>query len=568
MYKRGIYTLPALLLAASVAVAGCSKSPATEPVTETAEVQTESAQKESGEEFFNQGRDYLKNEDYANAEACFLKAADLSYAGGVEMLGDMYQNGKGVEIDYQKAAEWNQKAMDLGSARAFTNMGLLYMNGLGTDQDYRKALEYFTQAAEHGDFKGPRYAGIIYENGYGGVGIDYGKAAKAYQQAADAGDISGNYYLGKLYERGLGVEQSYEEAMKCYLKAADTGDKVAIPSMTALAELYQQGLGTEKDEKQAMEWYQKAADLGDEASAQAVERLSGTAQEKNQGPRMGGGGIDKSSDTELQKLIEEVKDRYQVFTFQDGVTGKTLDYNLFIPEGYEEAKAYPLVLFIPDSSLVGKGTEAALTQGYGGIIWASEEDQKRHPCFVLAPSYTGTLTTDNWETGEEVEMTVRLLESLQEQYSIDNKRIYATGQSMGCMTTMYLNTRYPELFRASLFVGGQWETESLMALADKKFFYVVAQGDPKASAGMAELKPALAQAGVPISSAVWNAAWPDEKLEQAADTLIAEQTDANFVEFELGSVLPEGVKIGTSEHMYSFDYAYKITALRDWLLKQ
>ena len=37
--------------------------------------------------------------------------------------------------------------------------------------------------------------------------------------------------------------------------------------------------------------------------------------------------------------------------------------------------------------------------------------------------------------------------------------------------------------------------------------------------------------------------------------------------FEKGSVVPEGMTVG-NEHMYSFDYAYKLESVRDWLFEQ
>ena len=39
-----------------------------------------------------------------------------------------------------------------------------------------------------------------------------------------------------------------------------------------------------------------------------------------------------------------------------------------------------------------------------------------------------------------------------------------------------------------------------------------------------------------------------------------------FIRWETGSVLPESGK--GMEHMASFDYGYKIAAVRDWLFKQ
>ena len=52
-------------------------------------------------------------------------------------------------------------------------------------------------------------------------------------------------------------------------------------------------------------------------------------------------------------------------------------------------------------------------------------------------------------------------------------------------------------------------------------------------------------------------------------SMLAEGNNANFVTFELGTTLAEGQTGGNAgEHMTSFDYAYKIEAVRDWLFKQ
>ena len=51
-----------------------------------------------------------------------------------------------------------------------------------------------------------------------------------------------------------------------------------------------------------------------------------------------------------------------------------------------------------------------------------------------------------------------------------------------------------------------------------------------------------------------------------AEELIAKGGNINFIRWEAGSVLPESGK--GMEHMASFDYGYKIAAVRDWLFKQ
>ena len=55
-------------------------------------------------------------------------------------------------------------------------------------------------------------------------------------------------------------------------------------------------------------------------------------------------------------------------------------------------------------------------------------------------------------------------------------------------------------------------------------------------------------------------------LEGGVDALLAEGLGANMIRFETGTVFKEG-QTGM-EHMASFNYAYKLTAVRDWLFEQ
>jgi len=286
-----------------------------------------------------------------------------------------------------------------------------------------------------------------------------------------------------------------------------------------------------------------------------------------QGP---GGGIDKSDDEVLQALIEDVAVQFEQFEYTDAETGQTLPYNLYIPADYDPSQSYPLVLFIADASVVGQDLTAPLTQGYGGLIWASEAEQARHPSFVLVPEYPEVILDDHgsFTMTDYVELTARFLKSVMEEYSIDSDRVYGTGQSMGCMTILYLSAQYPDLFTAEYFVSGQWDISTLGNLASQTFFYVAAEGDEKASGGQVDVENMLSSSGTPYSTATWDATWSSDEFAAAVASILSEGNRINIATFELGTVLPEGVAVGTNEHMYSFDYAYKIEAVRDWLFAQ
>ncbi|MBQ8072338.1 MAG: hypothetical protein IJ231_01090 [Clostridia bacterium] len=109
-----------------------------------------------------------------------------------------------------------------------------------------------------------------------------------------------------------------------------------------------------------------------------------------------GGGTDKSGDAQLQTMIAEVAPKFQLLTYEDAETGASLQYQLYIPEDYDETQSYPMIQFIPDASAVGRDADYVLTQGWGGLIWAAEEEQARHPAFVVVPVFTETVVDDNF----------------------------------------------------------------------------------------------------------------------------------------------------------------------------
>ncbi len=303
--------------------------------------------------------------------------------------------------------------------------------------------------------------------------------------------------------------------------------------------------------------------------AVGVMCLTACAQKKDgeRGPRMGGGmSVNKDSDSTFVALKNETLKKFRQLTFEDAKTGKTMSYNLLVPEGAEAGHKLPLVLFMADASTVGKDVAAPLTQGYGALEFASDRDQKEHPAFVLVPQYTEWAVQDDWSTTDEVEMTIRLLQTVCKEYNIDTNRLYTTGQSMGGMMSFYFNITHPDLFAASLFVSSQWDTSKMQDFGNKHFFYIVAGGDQKASGGMRDLTKVLKENDARIDSASWNAKLPASEQEKLAEELIARGGNINFIKWEAGSVLPESGK--GMEHMASFDYGYKIAAVRDWLFKQ
>lgn len=316
------------------------------------------------------------------------------------------------------------------------------------------------------------------------------------------------------------------------------------------------------------------------------------------------GTVDNSFAEDTDALVEAYADVFDQVEYTDDETGLTVTYNIYLPEDYDESEEYPMVVFIADSSCVGDDATASLTQGRGALVWASDEWQAANPSIVLVPSYPETILDDQngYSTTEYVELTKRLIDDVSEEYAVDTDRIYGTGQSMGCMTTLILASEYPDLYAACMFVDGQWDVSTLSGLEDQTFIYFAAEDDQNAYNGMQEVMSMFDEDGVDYTYAQWDGTWTPDELSEATSELLSGNTNAYFVSWASGTIeassetsfagsnsssddseKPEGGK-GNGQggmnaggddsmmqsvqyHMASFDYAYRCVAVMEWLFE-
>lgn len=343
--------------------------------------------------------------------------------------------------------------------------------------------------------------------------------------------------------------------------------------------------------------------------------------------------VDNTLAEDEEELIATYAEAFDQLTYTDEETGLTITYNLYLPEGYDESQEYPMVVFIGDSTCAGTDAEYSLTQGRGALVWASEEWQSVYPTIVAVPTYPETILDDQdgYNTTEYVELTKRFIDYMTEEYSVDTDRIYGTGQSMGCMTTLILASEYPDLYAACMFVDGQWDTSLLANLEGQTFVYFAAEDDTSAYNGMQELMSRFDEDSAEYTYVQWDGTWSVDDLSEAATELFTGEADgAYFISWATGSIdastgsmgsmggngsssrnnsdeafdnansdssddlsvdeakqeargdrsSAEGMQEGKGEssaegmmgsvayHMASFDYAYNCIAVMEWLFQQ
>lgn len=243
-----------------------------------------------------------------------------------------------------------------------------------------------------------------------------------------------------------------------------------------------------------------------------------------------------------------------------------LKYNLFIPRDYDSRKKYPLVQFIHDAGPTGSDPRLTLTQGIGAVVWTTEEEQKKHSCFVFAPQFDGApIVDDNWNVDSRLEIAKSALDQIVADYSIDTTRIYTTGQSMGCMSSIVLNIRYPEFFAASLLIAGQWDEQGIEGLEKQHLWMINSQGDAKAFPIMNQMNVVMEHRGAKIVHHVWRADLSQQEYKEIADTLIATGANIIYTPYLIETVADGWHSNGGEHHVNTWRTAYGIEAVREWL---
>ena len=119
-------------------------------------------------------------------------------------------------------------------------------------------LKQVLQDANAGDISACAYLGKMYYEGTG-VAQNYNEAFKCFQKAADNGVTGAYTWLGVMYYDGQGVAQNYEKAFLWTKKAAENG---AANAYVGLGVMYCNGQGVVQNYNEAFKWFQKAADNG------------------------------------------------------------------------------------------------------------------------------------------------------------------------------------------------------------------------------------------------------------------------------------------------------------------
>ena len=288
-------------------------------------------------------------------------------------------------------------------------------------------------------------------------------------------------------------------------------------------------------------------DKKEETSVAAKE--SQADAEKSDITAAGLGAVANTLAEDEESLVSTYAGKFEQKTFTDEETGLSITYNLYLPEGYDEAASYPMVVFIGDSTCAGDDPTYSLTQGRGGLVWATDEWQSANPTIVAVPTYPETILDDHdgYTTTEYVELTKRYIDYMCDEYAVDSDMISGTGQSMGCMTTLILASEYPDLYAACMFVDGQWDVNALSGLEDQTFVYFAAEDDTSAWSGAQEVMEMFDSDNVSYEYVQWDGTWSVDELSSAANDLFSADENQYFISWKTGTIDAGSFMMGGAE---------------------
>ena len=156
----------------------------------------------------------------------------------------------------------------------------------------------------------------------------------------------------------------------------------------------------------------------------------------------------------------------KVDIYNDPKNGNQIPYHLYFPQNYDPERKYPLLLALHGAGEIGTNNESQMNN-FKNLLNCNSDLLSQG--FVLFPQSNTWWNLDYSADGDEggtLGSVLHLMEEMQRTYSINKKRIYVTGLSMGGYATWDLLQNYGHLFAAGIPVCGGGDANNVESLLD------------------------------------------------------------------------------------------------------
>jgi predicted peptidase len=190
--------------------------------------------------------------------------------------------------------------------------------------------------------------------------------------------------------------------------------------------------------------------VNDDLQTRVVQHEDVYAQKgKGRGPRLAAGSVEEHPATTPAVNLLADDFVYQRFTT---TTGTMIPYAYHLPDGYDAAKAYPVVVILPGQGMGFNGSNEGVqvAADIPATAWSQEKwTGTTEDVIVLAPQNQRVGTA-----AAQADVMVELLNTFSQEFSVDQDRIYASTVSYGSTLAWAALATYPGLFDGALITGG------------------------------------------------------------------------------------------------------------------
>ena len=146
-----------------------------------------------------------------------------------------------------------------------------------------------------------------------------------------------------------------------------------------------------------------------------------------------------------------------------------IHYSFYIPENYDSAKKYPLMMVMPgyDMMWFGESSSGSNLDWSGFLSWTELDEDM----IVVSAQL------EDWST-KSARQAIELTEYFIDNYAVDTLRIYAAGYSAGGEMMSQAVSMRPDLFAAYLHGASQWDGDYAPIAGSGVAVYIyMAEGD-------------------------------------------------------------------------------------------
>lgn len=203
----------------------------------------------------------------------FKELADEGDAKSMVELANCYDEGLGIEQDYEVAKKLYEKAAEQDEPEALLNVGFNYFCGLYGKPNFEKAMEYYEKAVEDLPWMAWFCMARLYEGG-GNMPYNPEKYFQYMELSAEQDYPCAAYKLALCYLEGIGTAKDEKMGMR-WMEYAGNNLK-SYEAQLWLGDLYSpRNKKSSPDVKLSVEWYEQAAGQGNKFALMKLGDLYG-----------------------------------------------------------------------------------------------------------------------------------------------------------------------------------------------------------------------------------------------------------------------------------------------------